>query len=118
MRKLLHHEPTAVYVASDTMAFGALRAISDSGLSVPNDLAVVSFDGLPASERSSPPLTTLRQPIPLIGETLIKILLDQIDTQIREPVSVVIRTELIVRESSGPLPRKPHRREKSAAPAV
>ena len=65
---------------------GALRAINDSGLSVPNDLAVVGFDGLPASERSNPPLTTLRQPIPQIGETLIKILLDQIGKETREPV--------------------------------
>jgi LacI family transcriptional regulator len=100
MLKLLQHQPTAVYVASDTMAMGALRAINDSGLSVPEDLAIVSFDGLPASERSSPPLTTLRQPIPQIGETLIKILLDQIDTGTREPVRKLIPTELIVRESS------------------
>jgi DNA-binding LacI/PurR family transcriptional regulator len=101
MLKLLRQQPTAVYVASDRMARGALRAIDDSGLSVPADLAVVSFDGLPASGRSSPPLTTLRQPIPQIGETLIKILLDQIDTGTREPVREFIPTELIVRESSG-----------------
>jgi DNA-binding LacI/PurR family transcriptional regulator len=104
MRKLLHHQPTAVVVASDTMAIGALRAISDSGLSVPDDLAVVGFDDLPASERSSPPLTTLRQPISQIGETLIEILLDQIDTEAREPVRKLIATELIIRESSGPCP--------------
>jgi len=100
MRKLLHHRPTAVVVASDTMAMGALRAIDDSGLSVPADLAIVSYDGLPAAERSSPPLTTLRQPIPQIGETLIQILLDQIDTGTSEPVRKLIPTELIVRESS------------------
>ncbi|HEU0242036.1 MAG TPA: LacI family DNA-binding transcriptional regulator [Micromonosporaceae bacterium] len=109
MRKLLHRQPTAVFVASDTMAMGALRAINDSGLSVPDDLAIVGFDGLPASERSRPPLTTLRQPIPQIGETLINILLDQIDTETREPVRRLIPTELIVRESSG--------RSHSAAPA-
>lgn len=101
MRKLLHRRPTAVFVASDTMAIGALRAVNDSGLSVPDDLAVVGFDGLPASETSSPPLTTLRQPIPQIGETLIKILLDQIDTETREPVRKLIPTELVIRESSG-----------------
>jgi LacI family transcriptional regulator len=100
MLKLLRHQPTAVYVGSDTMAVGALRAIDDSGLSVPEDVAVVSFDGLPAAERSSPPLTTLRQPISEIGETLIKILLDQIDTGTREVVRKLIPTELIVRESS------------------
>ena len=100
MLKLLPHQPTAVYVASDTMAMGALRAVTDSGLSVPEDLAVVGFDGLPASEKTSPPLTTLRQPIPQIGEALIKILLDQIDTDRREPVRELIPTELIVRESS------------------
>jgi LacI family transcriptional regulator len=124
MRKLLHHQPTAVYVASDTMAMGALRAINDSGLSVPEDLAVVSFDGLPASERSRPPLTTLRQPIPQIGETLIKILLDQIDAETPNPIGKLIPTELIIRQSSSsshtteprttagdrqrPRPRKPY----------
>jgi DNA-binding LacI/PurR family transcriptional regulator len=102
MRKLLHDQPTAVFVASDTMAMGALRAINDSGLSVPDDLAVVGFDGLPASERSSPPLTTLGQPIPQIGETLIKILLDQIGGKTSEPVRMLIPTELIIRESSSP----------------
>jgi len=101
MRNLLHHRPTAVYVASDTMAMGALRAINDVGLSVPGDLALVSFDGLPASERSNPPLTTLRQPISEIGETLIKILLGQIDTEARNPIGKLIPTELIIRQSSG-----------------
>jgi DNA-binding LacI/PurR family transcriptional regulator len=104
MRKLLHHQPTAVFVASDTMAIGALRAISDSGLSVPDDVAVVGFDDLPASERSDPPLTTLRQPIPQVGETLIKILLDQIDTETPEPVRKLMPTELIIRESSSSSP--------------
>jgi LacI family transcriptional regulator len=104
MRKLLHHQPTAVFVASDTMAIGALHAIHDSGLSVPDDVAVVGFDDLPASERSSPPLTTLRQPISRIGETLIKILLDQIDTETPEPVRKLIPTELIIRESSSSSP--------------
>jgi len=101
MQKLLHHQPTAVFVASDTMAMGALRAINESGLSVPGDLAVVGFDGLPASERSSPPLTTIFQPIPQVGETLIKILLDQINTEAPEPIGKLMPTELIIRESSG-----------------
>jgi DNA-binding LacI/PurR family transcriptional regulator len=101
MRKLLHQQPTAVFVASDTMAIGALRAIRDAGLSVPDDVAVVGFDGLPASEKSNPPLTTLRQPIPQIGEMLIKILLDQIDTESPEPVRMLMPTELLARESSG-----------------
>lgn len=114
MLKLLRHRPTAVYVASDTMAMGALRAIHDRGLSVPADLAMVSFDGLPAAERSSPPLTTLRQPIPQIGETLIQSLLDQIDTGTREPVRKLIPTELIVRESSGPC-RSPKPRTAASA---
>jgi LacI family transcriptional regulator len=100
MRRLLRHRPTAVYVASDTMAMGALRAIKDDRRSVPDDIAVVSFDGLPASERCDPPLTTLRQPIAEVGETLIQLLLDQIDTEARVPVSKVIPTELILRPSS------------------
>jgi LacI family transcriptional regulator len=119
MLELLRHQPTAVYVASDTMAMGALRAVNDSNLSVPQDLSMVSFDGLPASDRSSPPLTTLRQPIPQIGEVLIKILLDQIDAETREPVRKLIPTQLIVRESSGsPRPGLTARRSRVQARCV
>src|SRR5689334_5478381 len=63
----LGRRPEAVFVASDTMAMGALRAITEAGLRVPADIAVVSFDDLPAAAYANPPLTTIRQPIAELG---------------------------------------------------
>ena len=78
MQRLLRHKPDAVFVVSDMMAFGALRAIQDAQLVVPDDIAVVSFDDIPAAANANPPLTTIRQPIHATGmlavETLIEIL--------------------------------------------
>ncbi|MBT8162978.1 MULTISPECIES: LacI family DNA-binding transcriptional regulator [Arthrobacter] len=55
--------PTAVFVSSDLMASGMLLALHESGLRIPEDLAIVSFDGSPEAEYSWPPLTTLGQPV-------------------------------------------------------
>lgn len=55
--------PTALLCASDELAFGALQAVRDAGLTVPNDISVTGFDDVPAAEYADPPLTTVRQPL-------------------------------------------------------
>lgn len=57
----LDEPPTAVFAASDLMAMGAIRAASEAGVRVPDDLSVVGFDDIPFAEHTNPPLTTLRQ---------------------------------------------------------
>ncbi|MEU5690389.1 LacI family DNA-binding transcriptional regulator [Actinosynnema sp. NPDC020468] len=55
--------PTALLCASDELAFGALQAVRDLGLTVPRDVSVIGFDDVPAAEHADPPLTTVRQPL-------------------------------------------------------
>lgn len=100
-QRLLLQEPDALFVASDIMAVGALRAIREAGRAVPDDVAVVGFDDLPPATRSSPPLTTIRQPIRRLGMELVENLLDIIQNGTHPPRRVVFGTELVVRESCG-----------------
>jgi LacI family transcriptional regulator len=76
MQRLLPRQPDAVFVASDTMATGALQAIRRAGLTVPDDIALVGFDDLPQSTMVDPPLITVRQPIQRLGALAVKTLID------------------------------------------
>jgi DNA-binding LacI/PurR family transcriptional regulator len=100
MRQLLADEPAldAVFVANDLMAHGALRTLREAGRHVPDDVAVVGFDDIEMARYTDPPLTTVRQPIELIGRTIARQLLRQIAGETIEP-SVVLPTELVVRGS-------------------
>jgi LacI family transcriptional regulator len=103
MQDLITRRPDAVFVASDTMALGALRALREAGISVPQGMAVMSFDGLPASETSIPTLTTIRQPVTETGAHAVRVLNDLITGIARPPVVEIIPVELVVRESCGAL---------------
>jgi len=67
MKVILRSQPDAVFVASDTMALGALRAIREAGLRVPEDIALVGFDDFPPALQAEPALTTIRQPVEQLG---------------------------------------------------
>ncbi len=100
MQRLIPQQPDAVFVASDTMAFGALRALRLAGLTVPGEVAVVGFDDLPASATSDPPLTTMRQPIRRLGAGRGKP--DRYFGQRHQPArQTIATTELVVRNSCG-----------------
>jgi LacI family transcriptional regulator len=101
MQVLVDRHPDAVFVASDSMAIGALRALRERGRRVPDDVAVVGFDGFVASERTTPPLTTLRQPVTDTAATAVTLLNGLIDGTLTAPVSDVLPVELIVRGSTG-----------------
>ncbi len=98
----LNPRPEAVFIASDTVALGALQAIRRRGLRVPDDIAVVGFDDIPLAEFLDPPLTTVRLPAAGLGwgsaELLIRLITDE--DEIRHP-NVLLETELIVRDSCG-----------------
>ncbi len=110
MQELIQDRPDAVFVASDTMALGALRALRDAGLDVPADVAVVGFDGLPPSEIAEPALTTVRQAVVESGERAVHLLLEVIAGEVGEARSEILSTELVVRESCGAA-RRAHRIE-------
>ncbi|MBE2271448.1 MAG: LacI family DNA-binding transcriptional regulator [Anaerolinea sp.] len=101
MQTLITRGVDAVFCTSDVMALGALRAIADTGLRVPHDIGVVGFDGMPFAETSNPPLTTMRQPISLLGETATEMLIRLIEEQPLEHEHLLLPAVLEVRQSSG-----------------
>lgn len=70
--------PTAIVGANDYAAFGALTALRDAGLAVPDDVAVCGFDGLPSSRYAAPPLTTAAVPIREIGKRAVRLLVGRL----------------------------------------
>lgn len=94
----LPKRPTAIFASSDLLAVGALRAIHEAHLSIPQDIAVVSFDGTSESEFSWPQLTTVRQPIARIAEAVLKAALSQDET---DGKIQLLAAELIIRRSCG-----------------
>lgn len=101
MQRLLPRKPDAVFVGSDTMALGALRALRQAGLTVPDDVAVVGFDDMPHAVTADPPLTTVRQPIRRAGGIAVETLLGMLENGPEPPRRIVLPTELIVRASCG-----------------
>jgi LacI family transcriptional regulator len=97
----LSQPPTAVFVASDTMAIGAIRALNELGRSVPDDIALVSFDDLPFAAYANPPLTTIHQPIAEMTATAVQLLVAQIERKERHGQHIRLPTKLVVRESCG-----------------
>ncbi len=101
MQQLLVACPDAVFAASDTMAVGAMRAIREAGFRIPKDIALVGFDDVSISERTNPPLTTVRQPIFQFGFNSVEILIDLIENGIKPARRVIMATELVIRDSCG-----------------
>ena len=91
--------PTAVFVAADIMAFGALRAAREAGLRVPGDLEVVGFDDVDASAYVG--LTTLRQPMVEMGRLATEKLLRRLDDPDAPPSHTVFAPQLVARETTG-----------------
>lgn len=105
MQRLLPRAPDAVFVASDAMAVGALRALREVGKRVPEDIAVVGFDDMPFAARTEPALTTVRQPIQRLGALAAETLIDLINHPDASPRRMVLPTELVIRASCGSLLR-------------
>jgi len=98
--------PTAVLAMSDAMAIGVLRAASELGLRVPEDLSVVGFDDIDIAQHANPPLTTVHQPIRQKGESAVRLLLAVVERRDLRSEQLRLETRLIVRSSTGPAPRR------------
>jgi len=97
--------PTAVLCANDLTAVGFMARANELGFSVPGDISVVGYDGIPLGEYVRPTLTTLGTSPRLIGAEAARLLLDQIEGA--APIDVdVPPVELLVRDSTGPAPRR------------
>jgi DNA-binding LacI/PurR family transcriptional regulator len=88
----------AIFAASDLIALGAMRALTEANLHVPNDVSVIGFDGLPAAATTQPPLTTVAQDYPRAGEMLVDTLIHTIDG--KEVGPAPLQPRLVVRAST------------------
>ena len=91
--------PTAVFAVGDLMALGAMDAIRERGLSVPQDISVVGFDDIESIGSNHPPLTTVRQNMEYIGERAGEALVQLIENPHFHPPVLTVDTELIIRET-------------------
>ncbi|MFC4335301.1 LacI family DNA-binding transcriptional regulator [Salininema proteolyticum] len=99
--RLIDRGVTGIVCGSDMMALGAVQAAADRGLRVPDDLSVVGYDDSPLIAHTSPPLTTLRQPVRDIATAATRSLLESIDGAATPTAEYLFRTELVVRGSTG-----------------
>ena len=88
-------------LASDLAAIGAMHALQSLGRSIPDEVAIVGFDDLPAASLASPPLSTVRQDARAAGEALIDALIESVEQG--AATSRLLPVKLVVRESSGRL---------------
>lgn len=104
MERLLRAHPDldAVFAASDAMAIGALRTLRERGLRVPEDVAVIGFNDLASARHTSPPLTTVHQPVRALGQEMARMLVSAIEGH--RPSPLILPTRLTVRESAPDLP--------------
>jgi DNA-binding LacI/PurR family transcriptional regulator len=102
IKQLLENTPKidGVFVASDLMGIGALRALRDLGRRVPDDVAIVGFDDAPLARYADPALTTIRQPVERLGQEMVRLLLHRQSDPDGELQIVILPTELVVRSSA------------------
>ena len=100
----LPERPTALVAFNDKMAVGALRAAAERGLRVPEDLSVAGFDDIELGRACRPMLTTVRQPLGEMGRMAVALLLRMLGGHRLDALHVELATELVVRDSTGPVP--------------
>ncbi|UTT42520.1 LacI family DNA-binding transcriptional regulator [Exiguobacterium aurantiacum] len=105
MEKLLQLEspPTAVFVAGDQMAIGAIEAVHEHGLRVPEDISIIGYDDIEMIKYITPKLTTIRQDTDEIGEAAAELLIEQMTAKERRTERRVIPVQLIERASCAPV---------------
>ncbi|AJS58905.1 LacI family DNA-binding transcriptional regulator [Paenibacillus sp. IHBB 10380] len=95
----LQDRPTAVFVAGDHLALGAIRAAKERGLNIPNDLSIVGFDNIELSQYITPALTTIAQDTVLMGSEAADMLIRSIDDPTLDLESLLVPVKLVVRDS-------------------
>lgn len=102
MKKMIKNDdiPRAIFAASDLLAIGAMRALKEHHLSVPEDVAIIGCDDIEACQYTTPAITTIRQNKDKIGKLAALMLFDLINNQ-SETSNVVVEPELVIRESCG-----------------
>ncbi len=94
--------PTALFCATDMMAYGAMQTFKEAGLRVPRDISIVGFDDYEKSSNISPTLTTVHQPFYQIGQQSVALLETMVNNPSKKPKQVLIEPELKIRQSTAP----------------
>jgi DNA-binding LacI/PurR family transcriptional regulator len=99
---LLERRPDvdAIFAASDLAAFGVVRALRETGRRVGDDVTVIGFDDIPEAADQEPALTTVCQPIPALGTTMTRLLLDRIEGRDDLPRRTVLPVQLVLRQTA------------------
>ena len=100
---VLNDPPTAVFASSDTMAFGAVKAIQEAGLRVPEDISIIGYDNVEWSDYVTPRLTTVKQDVDKIGADAARILMNSINGKKASYIKEVVPVSLIKRDSCSEL---------------
>ena len=95
---------TALFAYNDISAIGAIRALQERGLRVPQDVSVMGFDDIPGAAFNTPTLTTVRQPLARMGQVAAQTLLERIAGKDDYPSEIAIEPQLVVRESTAKAP--------------
>jgi LacI family transcriptional regulator len=103
MLRLLSANPDAVFTANDGMAVGAMRALREKGLRIPEDVSVIGYDDMPFAAKTEPPLTTIRQPKQQLGSVAVNTLIDIIHHPRSQTRHILLETNLVIRSSCGTL---------------
>jgi len=98
--------PTALVVINDLLAIGALRAIAEHGLRVPEDISIASFDDIDLASYVTPPLTTVRMDAEQLGRTSARLVFSRLVNPKLAPQDIHIASQLVVRASTGPAPNQ------------
>jgi LacI family transcriptional regulator len=95
-----HRQFTALVGFNDMAAIGAIRALHDAQLRVPRDISVTGFDDIPQAAFQMPSLTTIRQPLHVMGKLAAQILLEYLNSRTPMPLETAVEPELIIRETT------------------
>jgi DNA-binding LacI/PurR family transcriptional regulator len=97
---LRHSLPSAIFTSNDLVAFGAMRAIHEKGLSIPDDIALLGCDDIVFAEISNPSLSTIRQPVYQMGVKAMELLYNRIHNYDTPTKNITLKPKLILREST------------------
>lgn len=92
---------TALFSANDQMAIGAMRAFREAGRRIPDDVALIGYDDIPMSEYTSPPLSTMAQPMQQVGRLAAQILIQRIEQPSLPPTEILLQAQLVCRGTCG-----------------
>ncbi|KGD54754.1 periplasmic binding -like domain protein [Burkholderia pseudomallei] len=107
--------PTAVFAANDLMAMGAMEVASERNIDVPREISIAGFDDIPVARHLRPSLTTVRHPFPELSNRAVKLVLELMESGNQEPQCIELPSEVIVRESTGPLVKVREKRRRATA---